>query len=235
MIDSSIKKDFPILQREINNKPLVYLDNAATSQIPTQVLEAMVEFEINHRANVHRGAHTLSGEATDQFELARKKIADFIGAVVPEEIVFVKNSTEAINTVAFSWALENLNQEDIILVSKGEHHSNLLPWQMVSENKKTKLVEIPINKEGLLDYKNIEVDWRKVKFVALNHVSNIFGIENDIKEITKYIKRRIFEANNLKEKKEADKLMPKILLDASQSVPHMPVNVQKIRYRFHGF
>src|SRR3990167_5163763 len=119
MISADIKKDFPILKREVNGKPLVYLDNAATSQIPTKVLEAMMEFEVNHRANVHRGAHTLSGEATDRFEKARKTIADFIGAVVSEEIVFVKNSTEAINTVAFSWARNNLQKDDIILVSKG--------------------------------------------------------------------------------------------------------------------
>ena len=235
MISADIKKDFPILKREVNGKPLVYLDNAATSQIPTKVLEAMMEFEVNHRANVHRGAHTLSGEATDRFEKARKTIADFIGAVVSEEIVFVKNSTEAINTVAFSWARNNLQKDDIILVSKGEHHSNLLPWQLVCKEKGCQLAEIPLDQDCFLDYKKTSVDWKRVKFVALSHVSNVFGVENDIKEIVKFIKRRIFEVYKLKEKSEADKFMPKILVDASQSVPHFAVNVQKLGVDFLAF
>lgn len=235
MISEQIKKDFPILNRTVNNKPLVYLDNAATSQIPMPVLEAMVSFEVNHRANVHRGAHTLSGEATDIYETSRKLISEFIGAVIPAEVVFVKNSTEALNLAAYSWAKPNLKEGDIILVSAGEHHSNLLPWQMVCKENGCKLVEIPINEDGFLDYKKIEVDWTKVKFTALTHVSNVFGVENDIKEIVKFIKRRVVEANKITDKKEIEKHMPKVLVDASQSVPHIPVNVQKLGVDFLAF
>ena len=235
MITKDIKADFPILDRIINGKPLVYLDNAATSQISTFVLESMLQFEVNHRANVHRGAHTLSGEATDMYEHARETVAKFIGAVVPAEVVFVKNSTDAINTVAFSWARHNLTKGDIILVSKGEHHSNLLPWQMVCKENGCEIKEIPLGEDGFSDYKKIEADWSKVKFVALSHVSNVFGVENDIKEIAKFIKRRVFEAHNLKDKKDLDSLMPKILVDASQSVPHLSVNVQKLGCDFLAF
>lgn len=235
MINQNIKQDFPILDREINGKPLVYLDNAATSQIPTPVLEAMVEFEVNHRANVHRGAHTLSGEATDMYEQARETVASFLDAVVSAEVVFVKNSTDAINTVAFSWARPNLKEGDIILVSKGEHHSNLLPWQMVCKEKGCEIAEIPLNEEGFLDYKKINTDWTRVKFAALTHVSNVFGVENDIKEIVKFIKRRVAEAHNTKDKKEIENLMPKILVDASQSVPHLPVSVKKLGCDFLTF
>ena len=227
-------EDFPILKRIINGKPLVYLDNAATSQMPKQVMDAIVDFEFNHRANVHRGAHTLSGEATDMYENARKKIAEFIHAVVPQEIVFVKNSTEAVNTIAFSWARNNLHEGDVILVSKAEHHSNLVPWQMAAKDTGAVLVDIPLDENGLYDFKKVSVDWKKVRLVAINHVSNIFGSINDVKEISKYIKRRVAEANQAS-KKEIEGLMPRIFLDASQSIPHFEVNVQKLGVDFMGF
>jgi cysteine desulfurase/selenocysteine lyase len=235
MIDKNIKNDFPIFEKTINGKPLIYLDNAATSQLPLPVLSAIFDFETKHRANVHRGAHTLSGEATDMYEKARETVSEFVGAVIPSEIVFTKNATEAINLAAFSWAKFNLNKGDIILVSGGEHHSNLLPWQMVCSETESEMFEIPIDEDGFVDYKNINVDWTRVKFIALSHVSNVFGVENDIREFVKFAKRRVFEARKLKEKKEADEYMPKILVDASQSVPHFKVNVQKLGIDFLVF
>ncbi len=228
------RKDFPILNREINGKPLVYLDNAATSQMPKQVLDAIVDFETKHRANVHRGAHTLSRESTDMFEISRKTIASFIGAVVPEEIVFVRNSTEAINLVAFSWALNNLKQGDVILVSKAEHHSNLVPWQIVAEKVGCELVDIPLTEEGLLDITKVFTNWEKVKFVSVTHASNVLGVVNDIRGIKKYIKKRVIEALRITDSESANHL-PKIMVDASQSVPHMPVDVKKLGCDFLAF
>jgi len=135
----SIRNDFPILKRKINGKPLVYLDNAATTQKPKQVIDALVSYYENHNANIHRGIHTLAEEATAMYEEAREKIAKFIGARSSKEIVFVRNSTEAINLVAYSWGRTFLNRGDEIILSESEHHSNLVPWQILSSEKGLKL------------------------------------------------------------------------------------------------
>ncbi len=220
------KKDFPILERKINNHQLVYLDNSATSQMPRQVLNAVIDFETNHRANVHRGIHTLSEESTDLYEQSREKVAKFIGAVVPSEIVFVRNTTEGINLVAHSWGKNNLGKGDIILTTEIEHHSDLVPWQIIAKENGCRLEFIPLDKNGMHDIKNTKVDWSKVKLVALSHVSNVLGTIIDIKEIVKYIKKRTAEVKSS---------MPKILIDGAQSVPHMHMNVQKLGIDFLTF
>lgn len=217
----SIKKDFPIFKRVISGKRLVYLDNAATSQVPMQVMNAVIDFDSNHRANVHRGLHTLSEEATKMYEEARETVAKFIGAVVPEEVVFVRNTTEAANLIAFSWIRNNLHKDDIILVSEVEHHSNLVPWQNLSKEMGFEIKFIPINSEGLLDIKSVNTDWEKVKFVAFNHVSNILGSVNNVKEISKYVKGK---SKNVR-----------IFVDGAQSVPHIKINVQGYGIDFFAF
>jgi cysteine desulfurase/selenocysteine lyase len=217
----TIKKDFPIFKRTVNGKRLVYLDNAATSQMPLQVINAVVEFDSNHRANVHRGVHMLSEEATDMYEKARETVAKFIHAVVPEEVVFVRNTTEASNLIAYSWIRNNLKKDEIILVSEVEHHSNLVPWQNLAREIGFEIKFISINSEGLLDIKSVNTDWEKVRFVAFNHISNILGSTNNVKEISKYIKSKSPNA--------------RIFVDGAQSVPHMPVNVQSYGIDFFAF
>ncbi len=216
-----IKKDFPIFNRTVKGKRLVYLDNAATSQMPKQVIEAVVEFDSNHRANVHRGVHMLSEEATDMYEKARETVAKFIHAVVPAEVVFVRNTTEASNLIAYSWIRNSLKKDEIILVSEVEHHSNLVPWQNLAKEIGFEIKFIPINSEGLLDIKAVNTDWEKVRFVAFNHVSNILGSVNNVKEIAKYIHGK---TNNAR-----------IFVDGAQSVPHMSVNVQSMGIDFFAF
>jgi len=226
---NTIRDDFPILKKIIHgDKPLVYLDNAATSQIPTQVMDAVVDFEFNHRANVHRGAHYLSQQATNMFEESRRKVAKFINAVVPEEIVFTKNSTEALNTVAFSWAQNNLKKGDIILVSDGEHHSNLIPWQIVAQKTGAEIVAAPIDVDGFIDIKSVNVDWLRIKLVSMVQVSNLLGSINDIKEIRKFIKKRILEL-------DPKATMPRFVADISQSVSHFKVDVQQLGIDFAAF
>lgn len=216
-----IKKDFPIFERDIDGKPLVYLDNAATSQTPKQVVAAVNEFDFNHRANVHRGVHTLSEEATQMYDDARKTVADFIGAVVPEEVVFIRNTTEAINTVAYSWAASNLKRGDVVLVSEVEHHSNLIPWQNLAKVIGFTIDFIPINQDGLLDIKSTKTTWDKVRFVAFAHVSNVLGGMNNVKEITKFVNQKSPRA--------------KVFVDGAQSVPHTKINVQSLGIDFFAF
>jgi len=216
------KSDFPILQRKINGKSLVYLDNAATSQLPSQVLDSLYEFETHHRANVHRGVHTLSEESTELYENSRKIVAKFINAVIPAEVVFTSGTTDSINLVAFSWARKNLKKVEIILVSEVEHHSNLIPWQKVCNEVGCKLEFIPVDDNGMLQIENVNVDWKKVKFVSITHVSNVLGVVNDIKSIVKYIKKKSLH-------------MPKILVDGAQSISHLSINVQKLGVDFFAF
>src|SRR6185437_12196648 len=139
---AKIKKDFPILERRINGKPLVYLDNAATSQKPLSVIEALSDYYRNNNANIHRGIHTLSEEATQEYEGARQKVADFIGAPEARSVIFTRNATEAINLVMFTWGRQNINAGDEIVLTAMEHHSNLVPWQMLAKEKGAKLVFI---------------------------------------------------------------------------------------------
>ena len=214
-----LRKDFPILNRKINGYPLIYFDNAATSQKPIQVIEAIKKFYETHNANIHRGMHTLSQEASDMYDESRSKIAKFINAE-EEEIIFVRSTTEAINFVACTWALENIGEGEEIVISRMEHHSNILPWRIVSKIKKARLKVANISPVGSLDYENLqELITEKTKLIAIVHVSNVLGTINDLEKIVKMAR-------------EVD---AKLLVDGAQSVPHMPVDVKKIDADFLAF
>ena len=179
-----VRKDFPILKARVNGKPLAYLDNAATSQKPKQVIDAIKDFYRNYNANIHRSIHKLGEEATAAYEKARQKVADFINADF-EEIIFTKNTTESINLSAYSLT-NNLNAGDEIVISQMEHHSNFVPWQQLAIKNNLKLKFIKINREGLLDEKSIsETINKKTKIVSLTHISNVLGTINDVREIGK--------------------------------------------------
>jgi len=214
-----IKEDFPIFQRKINNKDLVYLDSTATSQKPIQVIKAIENFYKNYCANVHRGVYTLAEEATLAYEESRKEVARFINAKSYEEILFVRNATEAINLVAYAWGRKNVEKGDRILITQMEHHSNIVPWQILSKEKEAKLEYIGITDEGLLDANDFYKIDKPLKIFAFTHVSNTLGTINPVKELTKMA----HEAGAL------------ALIDGAQSVPHMPVNVREINCDFLAF
>jgi cysteine desulfurase/selenocysteine lyase len=216
----AIRQDFPILKRQINNNPLIYFDNAATTQKPRQVIDATSDFYANHNANVHRAVHTLSLEATDYYEKAREKIAKFINAKDPSEVVFVRGTTEAINLVAYSWGLSNLGKDHEVLVSLMEHHSNIVPWEITAKLKGFTIKYTRVNADGTLDYDDFERKFsRKTKIACLSHVSNVTGIINDVK--------RIAHAAH-----DNGALM---LVDGAQSAPHLPVDVQELDVDFLAF
>jgi cysteine desulfurase / selenocysteine lyase len=206
-----LRLDFPILYQEVNGKPLVYLDNAATSQKPLPVLEALQNYYRRDNANVHRGVHTLSSRATDAYEGARDKIAAFVNAASRQEIVYTRNATEAINLVAYAWGQSTLQPGDEIILSVMEHHSNLIPWQMVAQRTGAvlKFVELTETQEFDLDhFRSLLSD--KTKLVSVVHVSNTLGCINPVEEIVAI----------------AHHHGAKVLIDACQSAPHMPLNVQ---------
>jgi cysteine desulfurase / selenocysteine lyase len=212
-LGDKVKQDFPILQQEINGNPLIYFDSAASSQKPQQVLDSLLNYYQQNNANVHRGAHTLSGRATDAYEGARDKVAKFINAQHREEIVYTRNASEAINLVAYSWGLANLNKGDEIILSVMEHHSNIVPWQIISQKTGAVIKWIQLNKDEALDldsYKSLLSD--KTKIVSVVHVSNTLGVINPVEKITEL----------------AHQYGAKVLIDACQSVPHMPIDVQQI-------
>jgi cysteine desulfurase/selenocysteine lyase len=215
-----VREDFPILKRKVNNHPLIYFDNAATSQKPRQVIEAMKEFYEQHNANVHRAVHMLSLEATELYEEAHEEVAEFIGAKGIEEIVFVRGATEAINLVAYSWGLHNLGREDEVVVTLMEHHSNIVPWEILSKIKGFKVKYVDLNSDGTLNYESFkEMLTPKVKLVCVAHVSNVTGVVNDVKALTKL----------------AHENGALVLVDGAQSVPHMPVNVRDLDCDFLAF
>lgn len=214
-----IKKDFPILSRIINGKPLVYLDSGATSQKPKAVLDAEREYYEQHNANVHRGAHTLGDEATKLLSDSRKKVATFIGGR-EEETIFVRNTTEAINLVAYGWGLDALKPGDTILTTEMEHHANLVPWQQVAGRTGAKVELIRITQGGLVDLVDYENKLKnKPKLVALVHVSNALGTINPIKEMVK----------------AAHKVGALVMVDGAQAVPHMKVDVTDLGCDFYAF
>lgn len=220
MNPKEIKKDFPIFNRIINGNPLVYLDNAATTQKPKQVLEAIIDFYSNYNANVHRGIHTLSEEATHLYEQARKNIADFIGAPNWEEVVFTKGTTEALNRIASEWALKSLNEGDEILLTRAEHHSNLVPWQIVSQKTGAVIKFLEFNEQGEISRNEInEKINSRTKFVSVTHASNVLGSIFPVREIAK--KAKEFGAI--------------VAVDGAQAVPHMGVNVQTLGCDFYVF
>ncbi|ABG53350.1 cysteine desulfurase [Trichodesmium erythraeum IMS101] len=208
-----LRADFPILNQEINGEPLIYLDNAATSQKPLAVINAWQEYYLKYNSNVHRGIHTLSSKATDAYEGARDKVAALINAASRNEIIYTRNASEAVNLVAYSWGLNNLKSGDEIIVSVMEHHSNFVPWQMVAQKTGSVLKFVELNETeelNLEQYKALISD--KTKLVALAHVSNVLGCINPIQEICSI----------------AHKNGAKVLIDACQSVPHCVVDVQSI-------
>ncbi len=213
-----IRKDFPILKVKVYGKQLVYLDNAATTQKPKIVIDAVKDYYENYNANIHRSIHTLGEKATAAYEGAHKKTSDFINSDF-EEVAFTSGTTESLNILAYSLS-GRLNAGDEIALSQMEHHSNLVPWQQLALKRKLKLKFIKINKEGLLDEKSInESITKKTKIVSLAHVSNVLGTVNNVKEIGKIA----HENNSL------------LIVDAAQSVPHMPVDVKKLDCDFLAF
>ncbi len=214
-----IRADFPILERQIGTHPLVYLDSAATSQKPRAVVDAVDAYYATSNANVHRGVHTLGNDATDAFEQARVRVAAFIDAP-PEGLVFVRNTTEAINLVASSYATQLLQPGDRILVTVMEHHSNLVPWQLAAERRGLQLVALGVDEDGRLDLSNLdELLVRPTRLVAISHQSNVLGTVSDIRTITS----RAHAAGAL------------VCLDAAQSVPHMPFSARDLDCDFIAF
>ena len=215
-----VREDFPILKRQVNGKPLVYLDNAATSQKPTQVIKALEQYYLEYNANIHRGIHKLAEEATLAHEEAREKTAKFINARRTEEIVFVRNTTEALNLLAYAWGRRNVGKNDKIVLTIMEHHSNIVPWQMLAKEKEAKIEFIEIDKEGKLQEEQIreKIDSR-TKIVAVTHASNVLGTINPVEAIGK----------------AAHQVGALFVLDAAQSVPHMPVDVKKLDCDFMAF
>lgn len=206
-----VRTDFPILHQEVNGKPLIYFDNAASSQKPLAVMNAWRNYYEHDNANVHRGAHTLSSRATDAYEGARVKVAKFINAKSAQEIVYTRNASEAINLVAYAWGLANLQQGDEIILTVMEHHSNIVPWQLMAAKTGAVLKFVPPTLTGEFDlehYQTLLSD--KTKLVSVVHVSNALGCVTPIAEII-----------NLAHHRGA-----KVLIDACQSVPHMPIDVQ---------
>lgn len=210
------KEDFPILK----NRKITYLDSGATTQKPKYVIEAVKNFYEKYNANPHRGAYTLSIEATELYENTRQKIAEFINAKYSEEIIFSKNASESLNLIAYSYGLDNLKKDDEVVLSIMEHHSNLVPWQYVTQKTNSKLKYIYINDNYELSKKEIEEKITdKTKIVGITHISNVLGTINNVKEIIKY----------------AHKKGAIVIIDASQSIPHMKIDVQDLDADFLVF
>lgn len=215
-----IRKDFPILKELINGKPLVYMDNAATSQKPQVVIDALVHYYMTENSNVHRGVHTLSQRATDSYEEARVKVQQFINAAEDKEVIFVRGTTEGINLVAQTYGRENIGPGDEIIISAMEHHSNIVPWQILCQEKGARLKVVPINDDGelLLDeYESLLSP--RTKLVSIVHQSNALGTINPVEQIVELAHARGVP----------------VLLDGAQAVAHVPIDVQKIGCDFYAF
>jgi len=218
---ATIRADFPALKREVRKGVrLVYLDTTATSQKPVQVLETMDRYYRYHNANVHRGIHTLAEEATAQYEAARERIAEFIGASSAREIIFTRNATEALNLVTHSWGAANLVAGDRLVLSEMEHHSNLVPWQMLSSEKGLEIDIIPVSDQGMLDLSEFHslLD-KQPKAVSITHMSNVLGTVNPIAQMSA-------------QARDAGAIM---VVDGAQSAPHFPVDVQELGVDFFAF
>ncbi len=217
-----IRMDFPILKRKVSGgKQLVYLDNAATTQKPLAVIDAIRDYYMNYNSNIHRAVHQLAEEATIAFESTREKVAKFINAKSTEEIIFTRNATEALNLVAYSWGRANVKKDDKIVITEIEHHSNIVPWQILTTEKGAKLEYIGVDDNGYLkmhEYKG-HLDSNKVKLVSVSHMSNVLGTIVPVSDIIKM---------------SHEKGIP-VLIDGAQSVPHMAVDVQKMNCDFMAF
>jgi len=218
---SVLRSDFPILDQKVHGHPLIYFDNAATSQKPRAVIDALVHYYQRDNANVHRGIHELSNRATAAFEAARARTAKFINAASPDEIVFTRGTTEAINLVAQSWGAKNLQRGDVILLTEMEHHSNLVPWQMLAERTGARVAYLPVTgDEGQLDLRRVdELLTRQVKLLSLVHISNSMGTVNPVGELCERARR----------------VGAVTLVDAAQSAGHCSVDVQQIDCDFLAF
>ncbi len=215
-----VRADFPLLAREVHGKPLVYLDNANTSQKPRQVIEAVDDFYRCHNANVARAVHTLGEEATSAYEATRDKLARFINAKSRDEVIFTSGTTQATNTVAYSYALPRLQPGDEILVTTMEHHANIVPWQLVAQRTGAKVVAAPITQSGeLIVEEFIKRLTPKVKLAGITHVSNVLGTINPVRELAKACRARGVP----------------LLVDGSQAAPHLPIDVQALGCDFYVF
>ena len=215
-----IRLDFPILAKEIFGNPLVYLDNAATSQKPRQVIDALVDYYENFNANVHRGVHTLSMEATDKYEDAREKVSSFINSESSDSVIWTRNASESLNLVAYSWGENNINEGDEILLTPMEHHSNLVPWQELARRKNADIKFIPMLENGTLDMDRVDdLITEKTALVSAVHMSNALGTINPVRELGV----------------KAHRMGAKILVDGAQSVPHLPTDVQELDCDFLVF
>ena len=215
-----LRNDFPIFRKKINGMDLVYLDNASTTQKPYTVIDSITDFYSNYNSNIHRAVYQLAEEATKMYEQSREKIANFINAR-PEEIVFTRNTTESINLIAHSWARLNLKKDDGVAITELEHHSNIVPWQILSQEIGTRLEYVGIDENGFLDLEHmIElIASKKIKLVSLSHMSNVLGTIVPIERII-----RIAHENGIP-----------VIVDGAQSVPHMPVNVKNMDCDFLVF
>lgn len=212
-LGDKVRSDFPILNQTVHDKPLIYIDNAATSQKPLAVLEALQQYYEYDNANVHRGAHTLSVRATEGYEAARDKVVKLINAASRQEIIYTRNATEAINIVAYSWGLANLKVGDEIILTVMEHHSNLVPWRIIAEKTGAVIKYVGLTEEETFDLAQFKTLLsEKTKLVAVVHVSNTLGCINPVEEIVTL----------------AHQVGAKVLIDACQSVPHLPINVRQI-------
>ncbi len=217
---SRCRADFPILRREVGGKPLAYLDNAASTQKPAAVIEALSDFYRNHYANIHRGVHTLSEEATVAYEAARDKVAAFIHAPDRRGVIFTSNATQAINLTAFSWGRANIQPGDRIVITLMEHHSNLVPWQQLAGEAGAELAYVSVTDEGRLDLGSLDRQLESpVRLVAFTHISNVLGTVNPAEEIVA----------------RAHAAGARVLVDAAQSVPHLPVDVEALNCDFCAF
>ncbi|KPK90243.1 MAG: cysteine desulfurase [Anaerolineae bacterium SM23_ 63] len=216
-----VRGQFPILSRETKpGVPLIYLDSAATSQKPRQVIEAMSTYYERQNANIHRGIHRLAEEATESFESARDKVTEFIGAKSARQVIFTRNTTESVNLVAYSWGRANLGKGDLIVLTEMEHHSNMVPWQMLAQERGVRLAFVKVTEEGLLDLGSFhDLLENKPQLVAFTHMSNMLGTINPVKEMTRL----------------AQEVGAVVLIDGAQSVPHLPVNISDIGADFYAF
>ena len=215
-----IRQDFPILQQQVNGKPLIYLDSTASSQKPLCVIEAMNTYYREYHANVHRGIYQISEKASEAYETARKKVGRFINARSWREVIFTRNATESINLVAYSWGLSNLKAGDVILTSEMEHHANLIPWQQLAARTGATVKYIPVDEHGYLDMATFDA-WLTpaVKLVAITQMSNVLGTVTPVGEIVQ----------------KAHAVGALVLLDGAQAVPHMPTDVQAFECDFLAF
>lgn len=210
---NEIREQFPILQESVYGKPLIYFDNGATTHRPRRVIEKMDEYYYKYNSNVHRGVHYLSNKCTDANEEAREVVRGFINAASPKEIIFTRGTTESINLVAYTFSEAFLSAGDEVLVTEMEHHANIVPWQMACERKGATLKVIPFNEKGELDLSNIDsLLTDKTKLLGVAYVSNVLGTVNPVAELIK----------------KAHAVGAKVLVDAAQAIPHIPVDVQAL-------